>query len=95
MTYRVPLQAILLVLLVLPAISAQETAEKVIASSPASASTAAPTTKPKPTSAAAKAKLEQQRSLALSLLISLANDARSFRDQKLRARTLARVADGI
>ena len=95
MTYRVPLQAFLLVLLVLPAISAQETAEKVIASSPASATTAAPTTKPKPTSAAAKAKLEQQRSLALSLLVSLANDARSFRDQKLRARTLARVADGI
>ncbi|HZE64945.1 MAG TPA: hypothetical protein VE056_13765 [Pyrinomonadaceae bacterium] len=95
MTYRVPLQAFLLVLLVLPAISAQETAEKVIASPPASASTAAPTTKPKSTSAAAKAKLEQQRSLALSLLVSLANDARSFRDQKLRARTLARVADGI
>lgn len=95
MAHRVPLLAFLLLFLLSPAINAQETAEKVIASPPPSATTAAPATKPKPTSAAAKAKLEQQRSLALSLLVSLANDARSFRDQKLRARTLARVADGI
>jgi hypothetical protein len=96
MTHRFPLQAFLLVLILLPAINAQETAEKVIESPPASATAAAvPTTKSKPTSAAAKVKIEQQRSLALSLLVSLANDARSFRDQKLRARTMARVADGI
>ncbi len=95
MTDRFPLQAILLVLLVLPAINAQETAQKVVDIPPATATAAVPATKAKPTSAAAKAKLEQQRSLALSLLVSLANDARSFRDQKLRARTMARVADGI
>ena len=96
MTHRLTLQAFLLVLILLPAINAQETAEKVIESPPASArAAAAPATKSKPTSAAAKAKIEQQRSLALSLLVSLANDARSFRDQKLRARTMARVADGI
>lgn len=95
MAHRVPLLAFLLLFLSLPAINAQETAEKVIAPPPPSATTAAPAAKTKPTSAAAKAKLEQQRSLALSLLVSLANDARSFKDQKLRARTLARVADGI
>jgi hypothetical protein len=94
MIHRLSLQASLLVLLVLPAINAQETAQKVIEVPPA-AIAPAPATKSKPTSAAAKAKLEQQRSLALSLLVSLANDARSFRDQKLRARTMARVADGI
>jgi hypothetical protein len=93
MNYRLPLQASLLVLLALPAINAQETAQKTI-EVPAAVIPAA-ATKSKPSSAAAKAKLEQQRSLALSLLVSLANDARSFRDQKLRARTMARVADGI
>jgi hypothetical protein len=95
MAHRFPLQVFLLVLLLPLALNAQETAERVNTSPPPSTTAAAPATKPKPTSAAAKAKIEQQRSLALSLLISLANDARSFRDQKLRARTLARVADGI
>ena len=95
MNHRFPLQACLLVFLALPAINAQETTQKVVELPPAATTTPAPATKPKPTSAAAKAKLEQQRSLALSLLVSLANDARSFRDQKLRARTMARVADGI
>jgi len=94
MIHRFPLQALLLVLLVVPTLNAQETAQKTIEVPPAAAAPA-PATKSKPTSAAAKAKLEQQRSLALSLLVSLANDARSFRDQKLRARTMARVADGL
>ena len=94
MPQRASLQALLLILLLLPAVAAQETAEKVTAPPP-SATTLAPTTKAKPTAAATKAKIEQQRSLALSLLVSLANDARSFKDQKLRARTMARVADGI
>ncbi|MFN2493411.1 MAG: hypothetical protein ABR501_11075, partial [Pyrinomonadaceae bacterium] len=52
-----------------------------------------PATKTKGTSAAAKARIEQQRALALSLLVSLANEARNFPDQKLRARTLSRIAD--
>ena len=36
---------------------------------------------------------KERREQARSLLISLASDARSFRDQTLRARTLARIAD--
>lgn len=49
----------------------------------------------KANAAAAKAKMEQQKALALSLLVSLSNDARSFPDQKLRARTLSRIADAL
>lgn len=37
--------------------------------------------------------LKQRRAEARSLLISLASDARSFRDQTVRARSLARIAD--
>ncbi len=37
----------------------------------------------------------ERRSQARSLLISLAGDARSFRDQTLRARCLARIADAL
>ena len=37
----------------------------------------------------------ERREQASSLLISLASDARSFRDQTLRARTLARIADAL
>src|SRR6266516_2870081 len=40
---------------------------------------------------ARKERLAQVR----SLLLSLASDARSFRDQTLRARTLARIADAL
>jgi hypothetical protein len=49
----------------------------------------------------AKAKAEadrvakQRRAQARSLLLSLASDARSFRDQTVRARTLARIADAL
>src|SRR5678815_292640 len=47
------------------------------------------------------AKLEAERiqkerqAQARSLLVSLASDARSFRDQALRARSLARIADAL
>jgi hypothetical protein len=95
MAHRVLLQALLLVLLLLRAINAQETAEKVIASPPVSATTAAPAAKTKPISAAAKAKIDQQKALGLTLLVSLANDARNFSDQTLRARTLSRIADAL
>ena len=37
----------------------------------------------------------ERRNVAVSLLTSLADDARSFRDQKLRARVLARTADAL
>jgi hypothetical protein len=38
---------------------------------------------------------KERRAQARSLLISLATDARSFRDQTLRARSLARIADAL
>ncbi len=37
----------------------------------------------------------ERRNMAVSLLTSLADDARSFRDQKVRARVLARTADAL
>ena len=39
--------------------------------------------------------LKARRDQARSLLVSLASDARSFRDQTLRARSLARIADSL
>ncbi|MBC8032128.1 MAG: hypothetical protein H7Z16_18740 [Pyrinomonadaceae bacterium] len=88
------LVSFLLLIAAAPAFKAQETSEKTIAQPAPVSSPAKPASKKK-LSAAEKAKAEQQRALALSLLISLSNDARSFRDQKLRARTLARIADGL
>ncbi|HBB88764.1 MAG TPA: hypothetical protein DC047_14225 [Blastocatellia bacterium] len=95
MTHRFPLQAFLLVLLLPLAINAQETVQKVIEQPPATATAAAPAKKSKPTSAAAKAKIEQQKALGLTVLVSLANEARNFSDQTLRARTLSRIADAL
>lgn len=87
--------AFLLLIPVAPIIEAQETSEKTISQPRPVASPTKAAAKGKKPSAAAKAKAEQQRALALSLLVSLSNEARSFRDQKLRARTLARIADGL
>src|SRR6266478_7665536 len=39
--------------------------------------------------------VKKRRAQARSLLISLASDARTFRDQPLRARSLARIADTL
>jgi hypothetical protein len=39
--------------------------------------------------------IKERRAQARSLLVSLASDARSFRDQRLRARSLARIADAL
>ena len=38
---------------------------------------------------------KERQAQARSLLVSLASDARSFRDQTLRARSLARIADAL
>lgn len=65
------------------------------AAQPQAASPAPKSTANKKLSAAAKAKADEQKALALSLLVSLATDARSFPDQTLRARTLARIADAL
>ncbi|HJT65950.1 MAG TPA: hypothetical protein VJ749_05825, partial [Pyrinomonadaceae bacterium] len=43
----------------------------------------------------AEQQLKIRRAQARSLLISLATDARTFRDQTLRARSLARIADAL
>src|SRR6266545_132389 len=86
--------ALIFLLSVVPAILAQATSEKT--SQPQTkAAPAKSSAKNKANSAATRARIDQQKALALSLLVSLANDARSFPDQKLRARTLSRIADAL
>ena len=78
------------------AISAQDTARKTVSQPQvAAAPLATPAAKTKETSAAAKARIEQKKALGVSLLVSLAKDARNYQDQKLRARTLSRIADAL
>ena len=59
----------------------------------------AQTTKPAPTGSAAataaELELKERRARARSLLVSLSTDARTFHDQTLRARSLARIADAL
>lgn len=69
---------------------AQQTSNKP-AVQPAPAKTAA-TRKP---SAAERSRIAQQKAMALSILLTLANDAGSYPDQTLRARTLSRIADAL
>lgn len=94
---RLPaLLAIPFLLSLASAIPAQDTARKSntdpqVAAAPA----AAPAVKIKETSVAARARIEQKKALGVSLLVSLANDARNYQDQKLRARTLSRIADAL
>ena len=88
--------ALCLLLAVVPAFQAQQTSERAISNRPAPAATPEKAAgKRKKLTAAEKAKADHERALATSLLISLSNDARSFSDQRLRARTLARIADGL
>ena len=76
--------------------SAQDAARKTVSQPQvAAAPLATPAAKTKETSAAAKARIEQKKALGVSLLVSLANDARNYQDQKLRARTLSRIADAL
>jgi hypothetical protein len=75
------------------AIPAQDTARKTQPQVAAPLATSGSTKKD--TSAAAKARIEQKKALGVSLLVSLANDARNYQDQKLRARTLSRIADAL
>jgi hypothetical protein len=61
---------------------------------------AAPQSKPTPAAKSAKNSepdraAEQRRALAVSLLLNLATEARTFKDQSLRARAQARVADAL
>src|SRR6185369_4901712 len=43
----------------------------------------------------AELELKERRAKARALLVSLSTDARAFRDQMLRARSLARIADAL
>jgi hypothetical protein len=81
-----------------PAINAQETAQKTVSQPQVAAPLTQPAAKSKEakeTAAAAKARIEQKKALGVSLLVSLANDARNYQDQRLRARTLSRIADAL
>lgn len=89
------LLAFVFLLWVIPAIEAQETSEKTASQPRAATVPAKSSAKNKAASVATRARIEQQKALALSLLVSLANDARSFPDQKLRARILSRIADAL
>jgi hypothetical protein len=91
MCFRASVLSVSLVLSFSSTIVAQEASPKP-AEQPSPAKSAV---KKKPNSAAARAKADEQKALALSLLVSLANDARSFPDQTLRARTLSRIADAL
>jgi hypothetical protein len=79
----------------IPAVAAQDTSDKATSQPKPAVSPVKTATKNKAKSAAARARVDQQRALALSILVSLANDARSYPDQKLRARTLSRIADAF
>lgn len=94
-SFLASLLAVLILLGLPPGSMAQDSTEKAVSQPTPVAAPTTPVAKAKKVSAAAKAKTEQQRALALSLLVSLSNEARSFKDQKLRARTLARIADGL
>ncbi|HEY8186660.1 MAG TPA: hypothetical protein VIF64_11350 [Pyrinomonadaceae bacterium] len=89
------LSAVLLLSSVASQVGAQEDSQKTASPQPTVVAPVKSAGKNKTDSATAKAKADQQKALALSLLVSLANDARSFPDQKLRARTLSRIADAL
>ena len=94
MCFRAFAFGISLILFVAPTTTAQDPQPKPAPDSPKLCATPKSPANKKP-SAAAKAKADEQKALALSLLVSLATDARSFLDPTLRARTLARIADAL
>jgi len=94
MCFRAAAFCIGLIFAVLPTTAAQEVQPKP-AAKPQASSAAPKSPANKKLSAAAKARADEQKALALSLLVSLATDARSFPDPTLRARTLARIADAL
>jgi hypothetical protein len=69
-----------------------QTAEKPAAKPAAAVKPAAKSTE---ASAEAELELKERRAKARSLLVALSSDARTFRDETLRARSLARIADAL
>lgn len=93
---RLPsLFAIPFLLSLTPAIPAQDTATKAVSQPQVATPAVKAAARNKGTTATEKARIEQQKALGVSLLVSLANDARNYQDQKLRARTLSRIADAL
>src|SRR3954469_9345736 len=89
MSYIIRTCLTVLALLLLPALtSAQTTQAK-------DAAPAKTTSNKKASSAEAGALAEQRRITALSLLTALADEAKGYRDQTLRARVQARAADAL
>ena len=80
--------ALLLVFAFATVVHAQTTDTKEPAKTIASKKTTAPSAEP-------EVALKERRARARSLLIALSSDARSFHDQMLRARSLARIADAL
>lgn len=78
--------AICLLLLVSNAVGQSPNSKQPPTNTPA----AAPTLSPNP-----DGQINDRRAQARSLLASLATDARTFQDQTLRARSLARIADAL
>ena len=95
MCFRASALSLSLILSLISTVAGQDSQPKPAAQPQASAAPPKSPIKKKSVSAAAKAKADEQKALALSLLVSLATDARSFPDQTLRARTLARIADAL
>jgi hypothetical protein len=67
----------------------------VFAQAPAASKQAASSTRPKTNAVAYDAVAEARRSTAVSLISALADEARSFHDEMLRARVQARAADAL
>ncbi len=95
MCFRASVLSVSLILSFGSTIAAQEGPSKPAAQPEAQSTVPRVPKAKKPGAAAAKAKADQDKALALSLLVSLANDARSFPDQTLRARTMSRIADAL
>jgi hypothetical protein len=88
MAHRTPLLAFLFLFFLIGGVGAQAPAEKQSTEPKATKTQAAKTEELDPLVA-------QRRLVAVSLLTALADDARSFRDQALRARVQARAADAF
>jgi hypothetical protein len=90
MSRRLPLFAVPLFFCFLVVTYAQQTSER-----PAAPPAPAKTANARKPSAAERSRIAQQKAMALSILLTLANDAGSYPDQTLRARTLSRIADAL
>jgi hypothetical protein len=92
MAHRTPLLVLVSVLLLISSVAAQGPSNKKDPPKTSKTKTAKPD---QPKSEEEEALAAQQRVVAVSLLTTLADDAHSFRDARLRARVEARTADAL